>query len=133
MVGEIIYQSSWGTHPLAQPDITIDVAKKDGSTKKVKKYSNNLSLLPVGYYWAGKSNLYEGVEYRAYKDWLTYFTDLSDYFVFSGLFNNILEEPSPREQLYLFSLTKDNPEDYNEKILTLISECQEWLNLNERS
>ena len=71
VLADIIVNSNWGSHPIAQPFYN-------------KKYSNNLSLREKDNLWEGKSHKCEGKEYKSYADWIHFATDYSDSIVFTS-------------------------------------------------
>ncbi len=115
LIAEIIIQSDWGRKEISQPIY-------------INRYSNNLALLPGGQYWQGKTNCHEGIEYRAYKDWKTFAIDYSDYLTFSRGFDDVLKEYGCRRQIELFSLTKNNPQEYTREVIEIINVCSEAIN-----
>lgn len=127
IVSEILIRSNWGKHRVCQEEIVFETPKGIS-----KRYSNNLALLEVGKTWKGKSNIIDGVDYRAYRDWQVFAADYSDYMVFSGLFNEVLAAGSPNEQFELFALTKNNPEEYHRDMLETINIAQWYLDGKER-
>lgn len=115
ILGEILIQSEWGEHPVSREFLQGEKTK----------YSNNLALLECGDYWKGKYNIFEGVKYRAYKDWKVFAVDFSDHLTFSRGFDEVLGESDFLEQVRLFSLTKPDPEHYNSSMLETITKVQE--------
>lgn len=70
ILGEILYRSEWGEHPLAKERFPND---------KTGKWSNNLVLLESDAVWTSKFIEYKGKKYKSFKDWGsfgTHFTDL---------------------------------------------------------
>lgn len=126
ILSEIIIQSNWMLHPIAQTEITIRSARKESH-----RYSNNLALLPVNNGWRGKSNEFDGVEYRAYKDWQVFAIDYSDYLTFTREFDDLLCEHSPERQLEAWSLTKTD-ETWYDQSKNLLRECQEYISSGQR-
>lgn len=104
ILAEMIIESQWGTHPLAQPFYN-------------KKYSNNLTLIPADKYWQGKSHKYNGVSYRSYQDWITFATDYSDRIVFSDKYKHILRSDNP---LLMLSSWKEDPVFFAAKAAALV-------------
>lgn len=122
LVAEMLIRSDWGRHRVAHEEIVFETAKGVS-----KRYSNNLVLLEVGKHWKGKSNIIDGINYRAYRDWQVFAADYSDHLVFSGEFDNLLKEPNPTRQFEIFSLTKDRPEEYHKSMVETISIAQWYL------
>lgn len=115
ILAEILIRSEWGDHPVSREFVQGEKTK----------YSNNLSLLECGEHWRGKSNLYEGISYRAYKDWKVFAVDYSDHLTFSRGYDEVLQETDFLDQIRLFSLTKEDPEYYNRLMLETITKVQQ--------
>jgi flagellum-specific peptidoglycan hydrolase FlgJ len=114
IMAEIIFNSRWGEHPIAQPEVG-------------NKYSNNLVLLEVDSNLPGRFNLHQGKEYRAYKDWEAFCVDYTDYLVFSGLFNIPLLCRREQDQIKALSYTKPNYKLWGQVISNIIKQ----LNLSD--
>ncbi len=108
LAAEMLLQSDYGRHPLAQDSYN-------------RKYSNNLALIPAHKYWKGKGHEFEGVKYRAYKDWRDFAVDYSDFLSFSNEYVQVLKAPLLLEQVDKFSLTKPNPIEYNREVISIIT------------
>lgn len=111
ILADLIHQSNWGEHPLAQKKY-----RNDGETK----YANNLSLLEITPYWKGISLNYGGILYRGYRNWLDFAINYSDLLIFSGQYTDVLRTPDLKLQTKLLSLTKPNSQAYNDDIVKLI-------------
>lgn len=87
LVADIIAGSEWGQHPVAGWP------------------ANNLTLLQVSEPWVkSKRPVFEfdGVSYRQYSNILECFLDLSDYYGWTGVIDNVLTYPDARRQIQEF-------------------------------
>lgn len=114
VLADLIYQSSWLTHPLAKPVY-------------MGKYSNNIGLLLRDDSWQGKINEYEGFRYKSYRDWLHFASDYSDVINFSPTYVDILRAATLAQKTGILALKKPNSVVYNKEIINLI----EHYNLGE--
>lgn len=73
-----------------------------------------------------KSNIYDGQEYLAFKDWKAFAVAYTDYLTFSRGFDDILLSYDYMGQVELLSLTKESPEDYNVRIIETLTKLNEW-------
>jgi hypothetical protein len=76
---DLILRSNWGRHPLAAPEFS---SVENGKAKK--RYSNNLSLIVSDKNWKEKTNVSEGIPYKAFKDWMEFLVDYTDAIAFRG-------------------------------------------------
>jgi flagellum-specific peptidoglycan hydrolase FlgJ len=104
VLADIIIESNWGTHPIAQEFYN-------------KKYSNNLSLIVADENWVGRVQKYAKVEYKSYKDWMTYTMDYSDSLIFSAKMNPIIHTD---DQIKVLAATKSDPTIFAAKAEALI-------------
>jgi hypothetical protein len=102
------------------------ILKSDWGTSTIAKKENNLAHLEKSQYWKGKSREYGGRAYRSYANWADFSVDLSDHYVFSGLYKDVLLAKDLNEQIDLISLTEINPKEYGSKIESIIEEFGLW-------
>lgn len=107
ILADILVESEWGKHPLAQSHYN-------------KRYSNNLTLLKVDDLWQGKSQKYEGKEYKAYSDWLHFATDYSDLLTFSARYQPIIKTFDYTEQLKRLANIKSKPKEFQARVNALV-------------
>jgi flagellum-specific peptidoglycan hydrolase FlgJ len=103
IIAETIIRSDWGVH-------------------KIAKKENNLYLLEKDFYFKGKGTEFEGKVYKNYDNWLDFFVDLGDYFIFSKLYNNVLEAKNLDAQLDKLLLISGYNKELCVKIEEIISE-----------
>lgn len=94
---DIITESLWGAHPLAQPFFN-------------KKYCNNLANLEVNDYWQGRSTKFNSKEYKCYQDWLHFATDYSDMLVFTKMYDDLLSTSNYKDQIRSLARHKEDPQ-----------------------
>lgn len=100
-MASVLYRSSWGEHPLAQAEFQ-------------GHYSNNLSLLPALRDWTGRSHTFQGSSYKAFRNWREFGIDLSDFYVFSGLYDDLLSHSSwERQSLFFDPEERDLAREYS--------------------
>lgn len=104
---EAIIKSNWNRHKIAE------------------KY-NNLTLLESDEYCGIKGKEFEGKRYRYYDSWLDFSVDLSDYYVFSGLYQEVLLARNLDEQIDLISLINPTNDKYCDMMLSLIESLGLW-------
>jgi hypothetical protein len=109
VMADIIYQSQFGNHPVAQ--------KRCGN-----KPCNNLALVEPGKYWYGITVYHKGREYRAYRDRETFAVDMSDYLSLSGLFDKVITESNLEAQIRNYAINKRSPNGYCVRIKDLIDQ-----------
>src|SRR3990167_6563289 len=102
----IILKSQWGTHPMS-------LEKYDGKTV------NNLTLLEQKD-WSGQAVKFNNINYRVFKDWLSFATGWSDYIIFSGKFNSLFDANNLKGQIRSLSDMEDQPMLFYAKIETII-------------
>lgn len=102
------------------------IIKSEWNTHKISKKYNNLNLLEANDFWYGKDKDHEGRFYRIYECWFDYAADLSDYFVFSGQYSNLLLSKNLDQQIDLLSIINDQPSIYRSKIEELIADLGLW-------
>lgn len=107
VAADLIIQSDWGTHAIAQPELR-------------GKYSNNLGLLQVNDYWHGKSNTHRGIIYRAYKNWRDFACDYSDDLIFNEANESLFSATGIAAQAEQLSNLRTDPKSYNGKLMALI-------------
>ena len=109
---EVALTSNWGTHPIAQ------------ESYKGKPSNNLLLIRPVGL-WDGPRSRYQGEDYCMYLSWDEFAVEFSDYIVFSGLFNLLLNEKDYIKQIKEFCLTSGTSYDSIKEVLNLLGiRCQ---------
>lgn len=96
---DIITESNWGTHPLAQSHFN-------------KKFSNNLALLESDSLWEGRNQDYEGRSYKCYQDWIHFATNYSDILIFSRLYSDLFNTTDPSKQIRVLARYKNNSQLY---------------------
>lgn len=106
VLADILINSNWGSHPLAQPFNN-------------KRYSNNLSLLEKNSLWEGKIQKYEGKEYKAYVDWIHFATDYSDLIVFTDQ-REILKYKTLEDQIKFLTKDRENSNILPSRFLTTL-------------
>jgi uncharacterized FlgJ-related protein len=104
---ECIIKSEWGA---------LEVAKKE----------NNLFLLEKEPNTKGKGFEFNSKIYKIYDNWLEFSTDLSDYYVFSNLYNDVLLARNLDQQLDLLVNVKDYSNEYCVTIEALIEKYGLW-------
>lgn len=107
VLGDIIVESQWGRHPLAQPYHN-------------KRYSNNLTLLEVDHMWEGKSQQFNDRDYKAYTDWVHFATDYSDLVVLSQKYKSLLNYSNLNDQIKALAEIKFNPIEFSAKISAVL-------------
>ena len=120
LIADILIESEWGTHPVAQEELILTIKGKEK-----KKYSNNLTLMGPGPL-KSKTNLYEGKEYQAFKGWKDFAVAYTDHLTFSRGYDDVLKCFDFMGQVEQFSLTKESPEDYNMIILETLTRLHHW-------
>ena len=114
IIANIILKSEWGRHPISQE-------KFDG------KYSNNLLLIKSNKFWTGRTHIYQNNQYKAYKDWEEFCVDYSDWVVFSGLYDKVLDSSILEDQISFYVSAELLDLVYNTKIKNII----DYYNLRE--
>lgn len=107
-LSDVIIQSNWGIHPLAQPFYK-------------HKAANNLSLMEATPDWSRRKIKFEGKEYKLFDTWETFSLYYSDHVVFSGQFANLLSTAVIENQTQLLGLYRSELEAYNERMNVIIS------------
>jgi len=107
IIADIIIESNWGTHPLAQPQYN-------------KRYSNNLTLSEVDEIWEGKIQRYAKKEYKAFQDWAHFATDYSDRLIFSHKYKSLFNTSDYKKQIESLSKYKPEPRHFAAKCETLL-------------
>lgn len=112
ILADILLMSNNGTHPISKEDCN-------------SKYSNNLALIQVDRFFTGKSNIYEGKTYCAFKTWREFAEYYSDFLTFSRRFDNVLASSNLIDQaahLQVAKLEQDPTLCYSSKeIITIIN------------
>lgn len=108
ILADILLMSKNGTHPVSQEDCN-------------SKYSNNLALIQSDRYWTGKSNIYEGKSYCAFKTWRDFAETYSDHLTFSRLYDNALSSPNVIDQAAHLQIAKLEIEREKDKNLDILN------------
>lgn len=116
--------TAWG---ICASTVAADaIIKSNWNTHKISKKYNNLNLLEADQYWYGKSKEFEGTNYRIYECWFDYAADLSDYYVFSGIFCKVLECYTWDNHLNLLKNINCNSTTYYGRMDELIGDLGLW-------
>ena len=110
-VCEVIAATEWGAHPLAQ------------ETYKGKPANNLLLIKPLAL-WDGPRARFEGEDYCMYFSWDEFAVEFSDFIVFSGQYNNLLQEKDFMKQIETYCLTSGTSYDSIEEVLYLLGAKQ---------
>lgn len=70
--------------------------------------------------------VYSGKSYRTYDNWLEFFADLGDYYVFSKRFDMVLQAKNLDDQLDLLPRLLDYPKEYCGTIELMIEKYGLW-------
>ncbi len=103
-----IDKSDWGRHP-------ISACKYD------ETLCNNLCLVESHKYWTRMVVNYEGVVYKAYKNWRECAIDFSDILAWFSGYEDVLQQGNIEDQINLMSLREPAPEAYRATIMHLVT------------
>lgn len=96
------------------------IVKSDWGVHKIAKKYNNLNLLEADDFWYGKDREHEEKFYRIYECWFDYAADLSDHYVFSGNYLNVLLSKNLDEQIDCLAIINDGITNYYSRIESLL-------------
>lgn len=102
------------------------IIRSNWNTNKISEKYNNLMMLEVDEFYWSKGKEYNGKRYKFYDSWLDFAIDLSDYYVFSGLYSEALNEKSLDKQVDIISLINAPSSDFCGKIESLIESLGLW-------
>lgn len=106
-IAECILRSEWGEHIVSRKE-------------------NNLFLLEKDNFTRGKGIEFEGLTYKTYDNWLEFSIDLSDYYINTKKYDEVLMAKNLDQQLDLLPKVEGYCKDYCSKIEVTIEKYGLW-------